>query len=81
MVLTDALMANYKMTLHEAYCKFPLSAALALWPALCARNGWKHEGPDYVAREAIAARARMRNHLDKNYRLKNDSPPPSTPHP
>jgi len=76
MVLTDALMANYKMTLHEAYCKFPLSAALALWPALCARNGWKHEGPDYVAREAIAARARMRKHLDKNYRLKHDPPAP-----
>lgn len=61
-------MGNYGLTLRAAM-KFPLSAAVALWPALCARNGFEHAGLDYVTREGVAAGARMQAHIDKTYTI------------
>lgn len=68
-VLTNALMMHYGMSLPQAYCRFPLSAALALWPAMAAANGWEYNGPDFVARETIAAKDRMKAYLDENYQI------------
>lgn len=65
-------MSNYAMSLSEAM-RFPISAAIALWPALARRCGYEYNAPDYVAREVIAARARMREYLDQRFYLEETS--------
>lgn len=72
MTLLDALMGEYRCTLRDALL-FPISAALALWPALARRCGWELEdGPDASAWAAIAARKAVRDHIAEHYQIVED---------
>ena len=47
--MIDTLMHDYGLSLFDAMHRFPLAAALSLWPARAERNGDEETGADWAA--------------------------------
>jgi hypothetical protein len=76
-VIVEAEMAEWGLSLAEAFGAFPLAAFLCLQPAMLQRHGATADGPDYVDRAAIAARGRAWAFLHKHFEvLPADHPEP-----
>lgn len=75
------MIAEYHLTLHEAVFRFPVAAALALWPCLATRKGGGEDAPDWVDRCRMRARLRVRRHLEANYNIIPAAEPQPQPEP
>lgn len=67
--MSDALMSDYGLTLHEAVWRFPLAAAMALAPARVRRHGGKWDRPQSADMAVAAARARAKAWLSKRFTI------------
>lgn len=69
-------MHEYSLTLYDAVFRFPLRAALGLWPAIAYRHGGGGTGPDAIDRAVLAARRKARAFFEKHFRITADAPAP-----
>lgn len=74
MTIVDALMAEYHLSLAQAWA-FPLEAYLALVPAMMARHGVPLNGPGPAAQAAIEARARCKAWLRAHFTILPEGQP------